>query len=80
MLDLQWQEAIAKEIDVLEQNHTWTLENFPPSKKPIPSKWVYGIKYNSDGTVERFKTHLVIKEITKLWELIISRLLLLLLQ
>jgi hypothetical protein len=48
------------EIDALENNCTWTVETLPPNKKAIGCKWVYKIKYHSDGTVERFKARLVI--------------------
>lgn len=30
-------------------------------KKPISCKWVYRVKYNPDGTIQRFKAHLVIR-------------------
>ena len=50
-----WHEAIAKEIDALEQNKTWTLADLSPGKKAIGCKWVYRIKYHSDGSIERYK-------------------------
>lgn len=31
----------------------------PPGKKAIGSKWVYTLKFNSDGTLERHKARLV---------------------
>ncbi|KAH9753937.1 hypothetical protein KPL71_015258 [Citrus sinensis] len=53
--DPRWREAMAKEIDALEQNETWTLADLPPGKKAIGCKWVYRIKYHSDGSIERCK-------------------------
>jgi len=51
---------MAEEINTLEENQTWTIEDLPPGKKPISSKWVYKVKYKSAGTIERFKAHLVV--------------------
>ena len=46
-------------IKALEKNNTWTLTYFPDGKKVIGNRWVYKIKYQSDGTIERYKTRLV---------------------
>ena len=54
-----------KEITALELNITWTLSPFAPGKSPIGCKWVFKIKYNSDGTIERYKAHLVAKGFTQ---------------
>jgi hypothetical protein len=35
--------------------------DLPPNVKPIGSRWVYRVKYKSDGTVERYKARLVAK-------------------
>ena len=50
-----------KEIQALEQNHTWDVTNLPPGKLPIGCKWVYKVKLNLDGSVERFNARLVAK-------------------
>ena len=50
-----------KEIQALEQNHTWDVTNLPFGKLPIGCKWVYKVKLNLDGSVERFNARLVAK-------------------
>lgn len=58
--DERWREAMRKEIQALEDNETQTVEDLPLGKQAIGSEWVYKIKYNYDGSVERCKAHLVI--------------------
>lgn len=55
-----------KEVSALEENGTWTLEELPPGKRVIDSKWVYKIKYKPTGEVERYKARLVAKGFTQL--------------
>lgn len=55
MKDERWQQAMQTEIEALENNGTWNLEPLPHGKKAIGRNWVYQIKYNSDGSAERFK-------------------------
>lgn len=49
----------AKRTYGLETNNTWVLTTLPEGKKFIGSKWVFKVKYNSYGTVERYKARLV---------------------
>ena len=49
------------EIQSLKDNETWELRDLPPGKKAIPCKWVYKVKHNADGSIERYKARLVIK-------------------
>jgi len=49
------------EICSLNENETWTLEQLPSGRKAIPCKWVYKIKQNPDGSIDRYKARLVIK-------------------
>lgn len=44
-----------REIQALEENGTWTIENLPEGKRATDSKWVYKVKYKPNGDVERYK-------------------------
>lgn len=60
MKDPGWREAMQKEIKALEDNGTWSIETLPPGKRALGSRWVYKVKYNSDGSIERLKARLVV--------------------
>ena len=55
---------MAAELQALELNKTWSLVPLPPNKRAIGCKWVFKIKYRSDGSVERYKARLVAKVYT----------------
>lgn len=48
------------EPEALESNNTWQVTTLPPNKQAIGCKWLFKTKYNPDGTVERYKSRLVI--------------------
>lgn len=54
-----WIATIDEEIQALQKNHTWDLVLRPSNKNFVGSKWVFNIKYLSDGTVDSLKAHLV---------------------
>lgn len=61
----KWKEAIFKEMKALEKNSTWELVDLPRRKTTIGCKWVFTIKYKSDGSIKRYKAQLVAKGFTQ---------------
>jgi Reverse transcriptase (RNA-dependent DNA polymerase) len=50
-----------EEIRAIEKNSTWKLVSLPKDKKAMGVKWVYKIKRCADGSINRYKAHLVAK-------------------
>lgn len=53
------------EMGAMELNKTWSVVSLPPGKNIVGCKWVYTIKYNVDGSIERYKARLVAKGFTQ---------------
>ena len=54
-----------EELDTLSKNHTWDLVTLPPGKSVVGCKWIYKIKTHSNGSIERYKTRLIVKSFTQ---------------
>jgi len=50
-----WRKAIQCEISDLESNQTWETVILSKNKTVIGCKWVFKVKYNADGTIEKYK-------------------------
>ena len=61
-----WVRAMHDEISTLEKNHTRVLTDLPQHKNVIGCKWVYKIKHNVNGSIERYKARLVTKGYTQI--------------
>jgi histone deacetylase 1/2 len=61
MSDSKWLAAMQLEYKALMENKTWSLVPLPPHKKAIGCKWVFRVKENADGTVNKYKARLVAK-------------------
>lgn len=56
-----WIEACKDEISSIEKNKTWSLVDLPIGFNAIGLKWVFKIKRNSDGSINKNKARLVAK-------------------
>ena len=55
-----WQDAIETELLALKEYQTWDIVPFPPSVKPLGSKFVFTIKLHSDESIDLYKARLVV--------------------
>jgi len=56
---------MVEEMIVLEKNGTWELVDLPMGKGPVGCKWVYTVKYKTDGSIKGYKVRLVVKGYTQ---------------
>ncbi|KAL0846098.1 hypothetical protein Bca101_019344 [Brassica carinata] len=61
----EWCDAMDVEITALEDNGTWLICSLPEGKQAVGCKWVFKVKLNADGTLERYKARLVAKGYTQ---------------
>jgi len=54
------------ELTALQKTGTWEIVELPDKVKPIGCMWIYKIKHNADGSVERYKTRLMVKGYTQI--------------
>ncbi|CAI7908831.1 unnamed protein product [Closterium sp. NIES-54] len=57
----EWKKAMESELKSIEENGTWELVELPEGRKAITSKWLFKIKSDADGKIERYKSRLVAK-------------------
>lgn len=60
-----WIKAMNDELLALESTNTWDICTLLPDKHAVGCKWVYKVKLNADGTLERYKARLVSKGYTQ---------------
>ena len=49
--DANWSAAMEEEIHTLAENETWDLVDTPTCVKPIGCRWVYKVKYKTNGSI-----------------------------
>ncbi|CAL9024467.1 unnamed protein product [Prunus brigantina] len=62
--DAKWQKAMEAEINSIEKNHTWELNDFPKGHKTIGVKWVFKTKLNEKDEIGKHKAHLKLQIVT----------------
>nr|KYP44486.1 Retrovirus-related Pol polyprotein from transposon TNT 1-94 [Cajanus cajan] len=56
-----WKKTMLEEYKALMKNNTWILTTLPAGRNLIGCRWVFKVKTNSDGSINRHKARLVAK-------------------
>ena len=59
------QEGMEVEMNLMNTNDVWDLEEIPNGAKTVGYKQVYKTKYDSKGNIERYKARLIAKCFTQ---------------
>lgn len=54
----KWKNAIEEEIKSLKENGTWDIVPKPKDRDIVTCKWVFKLKRNTEGNVEKYKARL----------------------
>ena len=57
----KWKKAMESEMDSLKENGVYEIVDRPAGKKVVKSKWVFRVKTNELGEVEKYKARVVAK-------------------
>lgn len=63
-----WKKAMQEELKALDQHNTWSITKLPKGKKVVGCKWIYKLKFKSDGSIERHKARLVARGFTQTFD------------
>lgn len=58
---VQWKDAADEEYRALMENCTWVLVPREKHMKVLKNRWLFRVKYTSEGDIERFKARLAVK-------------------
>jgi hypothetical protein len=59
LADPKWHHAMEEEFVALITNNTWDLVLCPVGSNVITGKWIFKRKFNSDGSLDRYKARWV---------------------
>jgi hypothetical protein len=65
LIDPNWHRAMEEEFTALIANNTWDLVPRPVGSNVVTGKWIFKHKFNSDGSLERYKARWVLRSFTQ---------------
>ena len=50
-----WHQTMQNEINSLAKNDAWNLTKLSKNRKPIGCRWVFRVKFDSEGNFKKYK-------------------------
>lgn len=63
--NVEWQQAINRELNAFKINNAWELVEKPPNANIVKNKWVFKIKRDQNGDIAQYRARLVAKGFTQ---------------
>ena len=57
--DLEFLDAMVEEYDSIVRNSAWEIVPRPEGKSVVGSRWIYKVKQEANGSVEKYKARFV---------------------
>ena len=54
-----WVDAMVEEYDSIVRNSAWEIFPKPVGKSVVGSRWIYKVKQDADGSIEKYKARFV---------------------
>ena len=55
LADPKWKKAMNDEMEALKKTSTWNIVPLPKGKKIVGCRWVFIVKLNPNGSIDRYK-------------------------
>lgn len=62
-----WKDAVSAELKSLDEARTWDIVQRPKNKNIVSCKWVFKIKRNAAGEIDKYKARLVARGFTQVY-------------
>ncbi len=67
--NFKWKNAIDEKKVTLDANANWEVLLLPKDKKTIGCKWLYKVKHNANGFMNKYKTRLIVKDYSQIYDI-----------
>ena len=57
----EWKEAMKEQYGSIIKNNTWDLVKLPHHKQPIGCRWIFKLKFKTDGSIDKYNERLLAK-------------------